>query len=75
MSRSHEGRTDVAALRPWPFGPPLWGRAPRRNVGSQAAPRRGTAPRHEDPTFGHMRRQALAPFGGLARPNQTCYAR
>jgi len=37
MNRSPEFRTGVAALRPWPFGPPLRGRAPRRDAGPLAA--------------------------------------
>ena len=51
MKRSHEFQPVVSALRPWPFGPPLRGRAPRRDDGPQAAP---------------MCPQALAPVGGLA---------
>jgi hypothetical protein len=54
MNHSHENRTDVSARRPWPFGPPLRGRAPRRDVGPQAA---------------HTSLQALAPVGGLAYPH------
>ena len=54
MNRSHESRTVVSALRPWPFGPPLRGRAPRRDDGPRAA---------------HTSLQALAPVGGLACPH------
>jgi hypothetical protein len=33
--RAHVG---VAALRPWPFGPPLRGRAPHRHADMRGAP-------------------------------------
>jgi hypothetical protein len=56
----------LAALRPWPFGPPLRGRAPRGEAGV------GSAHRHADlgwpraasgPDSGG---QATAPVGGFA---------
>ncbi len=33
MSVSLQSPADVVALRPWPFGPPLRGRAPHHDVG------------------------------------------
>ncbi len=38
MNGIHQYRTGVAVLRPWPFGPPLRGRAPHRDAGTQASP-------------------------------------
>lgn len=67
MSRSPERRTGVAALRPWPFGPPLRGRAPRSNAGPLAAPGLGMPPCGQ-PNGAFQGRQALAPVGGLACP-------
>ena len=66
MNRSHECQTSVAALRPWPFGPPLRGRAPRRDAGLLAAICRVTPRRHDRTRSSHTRVQALAPVGGLA---------
>ena len=66
MNSVDQSRTDVAVLRPWPFGPPLRGRAPQRDAGTLASPR--------------VARQALqsatstsAPVGGLASPSLTGY--
>ena len=39
MKRTCSDRTGVTLLRPWPFGPPLRGRAPHRDAGTQGAPR------------------------------------
>jgi hypothetical protein len=65
MNRSPVHRTSVAALRPWPFGPPLRGRAPRSDAGPPAAPgQRAPAPAQSNGA--RSRRQALAPAGGLA---------
>jgi len=38
MSRSPKRLATVAVLRPWPFGPPLRGRAPHSDGGQRAAP-------------------------------------
>ncbi len=57
MNRSHACRVSVAALRPWPFGPPLRGRAPGCYADSLAAIRKARQSTHP---------QALAPVGGLA---------
>jgi hypothetical protein len=70
MNHSPESRTVVAALRPWPFGPPLRGRAPRSDDGPQAAPGLG-APLRGQSICTVPRRQALAPVGGLACPRPT----
>ena len=53
MNRSPDSRIGVAALRPWPFGPPLRGRAPRRDADPPAAPAQPLAP------------WTAAPVGGL----------
>jgi|WetSurMetagenome_2_1015567.scaffolds.fasta_scaffold152776_1 hypothetical protein len=51
----------LAALRPWPFGPPLRGRAPRGEAGVRAAHGRNIPA--NGPRVGG---QATAPVGGLA---------
>jgi hypothetical protein len=58
MNRSPENRTGGAALRPWPFGPPLRGRAAHSAAGPQAARRRASWVLRASP--------ATAPVGGLA---------
>jgi len=61
MNSVHQSRIGVALLRPWPFGPPLRGRAPQHDADTQAGSR---ADRHE------LWRvtPASAPAGGLASP-------
>jgi hypothetical protein len=44
MNDKPDPRTGVAALRPWPFGPPLRGRAPHRHAGPRLAPRTAVPP-------------------------------
>ena len=61
MNGIDQYRTGVAVLRPWPFGPPLRGRAPHRDAGTQVTPR---SARHEWPGTP----PASAPVGGLASP-------
>lgn len=61
MKSVYQCRTGVALLRPWPFGPPLRGRAPQRDAGTLADP---TADQHE---LGGAS-SASAPAGGLASP-------
>lgn len=62
MNRSHDYRISVAPLRPWPFGPPLRGRAPGRYADPLVA----------NPKVGQSARvQALAPVGGLAWSHST----
>jgi len=59
MKTHQQAHTGVAVLRPWPFGPPLRGRAPHHDAGMQAAPHaRRCAPTSAAP--------ASAPVGGLA---------
>jgi hypothetical protein len=65
MKRSPASRTGVAAFRPWPFGPPLRGRVPRRNAGPLDAPELRTR-FHVQPKRPLPRRQALALAGGFA---------
>jgi hypothetical protein len=59
MIYSPESRTSVAALRPWPFGPPLRGRALRSDAGSQAAPTRAFS-------LLESACRTMAPVGGLS---------
>ena len=40
MNRSSVSQAGVAARRPWPFGPPLRGRAARSDAGLRSATRR-----------------------------------
>ncbi len=61
MNIVHQCRTGVALLRPWPFGPPLRGRAPQHNAGTLTA---STAERH----VLQSATSASAPVGGLASP-------
>jgi len=49
--------TGVAVLRPWPFGPPLRGRAPHRDAGMQTAPNASRSPTNAE--------SAAVPAGGL----------
>lgn len=70
MNSYPECRTGVAALRPWPFGPPLRGRAPRRDADTRVAPNRG-APPHRQPASTRQGRQALVHVEGLSAPPQT----
>lgn len=38
MNGFYHRRTGVSPLRPWPFGPPLRGRAPQRDAGTLSTP-------------------------------------
>ena len=38
MSYLYKPHTGVAVLRPWPFGPPLRGRAPHHDAGMAGTP-------------------------------------
>jgi hypothetical protein len=67
MSLGTEARTGVAALRPWPFGPPLRGRALRSDAGPQAVSRQAAAP------VGRACR-TTAPVGGLSCGHLLCCA-
>jgi hypothetical protein len=67
MSHRH-GRSQPsghAPLRPWPFGPPLRGRAPR-GVPGGLPPQRQAAPTREGRINASPQCQATAPVGGLA---------
>lgn len=61
MNDLYQCRTGVAVLRPWPFGPPLRGRAPHRDAGTQASPKQDRYELAGAPP-------ASAPAGGLASP-------
>ena len=54
MNRSPESRTGVAALHPWPFGPPLRGRAPHSDGGQRAARSLGAPPQRDTATAGSL---------------------
>ena len=73
MNRRAEFRTGVAALRPWPFGPPLRGRAPRSDAGPRVALGPPPGSRRADPAARPPRAQATAPAGGLAWIHPPCY--
>ena len=61
MNRLVESRTSGAARRPWPFGPPLLGRASRSAAGAQFAARPD-----------RQSRLAPAPIGGLPCAYHPC---
>ncbi len=58
MSEIHLLRFGVAVLRPWPYGPPLRGRAPHHDAETQPLPRAAERDVRTSP--------ASAPVGGLA---------
>lgn len=67
MRALNQAHTGVAVLRPWPFGPPLRGRAPHHDAGMEA------------PSFSqdHGLRStpsASAPLGGSASSPTLCSA-
>jgi hypothetical protein len=66
MKHSHSFHPSLAAFRPWPFGPPLRGRAPRGEAGVTAA--HGQAnPAGLPPASGPCSgAQATVPVGDLA---------
>ena len=61
MSAPYHPHTGVVALRPWPFGPPLRGRAPHHDAGMERGPSSPCAASRAAPP-------ASAPVGGLASP-------
>ena len=68
MNANFWSRLCHAALRPWPFGPPLRGRAPR-GVAQAPAARGAALPARYTPASGpRSGDQATAPVGGLAWP-------
>ncbi len=69
MSSSPSSRSGLAALRPWPFGPPLRGRAPRGEAGPRAACTQATPASDTSPG-----RPATAPVGGRACGHTPCCA-
>ena len=69
MNCNNWSHPSLAAFRPWPFGPPLRGRASRSDAGPLAAPDLG-AHLCDQPNGVLPGRQALAPVGGLAWPYQ-----
>ena len=67
MSNPCKPHTGVVVLRPWPFGPPLRGRAPHHDAGMAGPPS----------TQGHGLRatpSASAPVGGSASSPNLCSA-
>ena len=73
MNYSPEQRIGVAALRPWPFGPPLRGRALRCATDTLACHGLIVCLRSQ-PDGGFPMRLALAPVGGLACPHSIYVA-
>jgi len=69
MNRSPSFHSGLAALRPWPFGPPLRGRAPSGEAGTRAAQVQATPA--SDTRAGRL---ATAPVGGLACGHPPCCA-
>lgn len=61
MNNVYQCRSGIVLLRPWPFGPPLRGRAPQHDAGTLAGPRADHCDLRSAPP-------ALAPAGGLASP-------
>ncbi len=59
MNSVYQYDTSVALFRPWPFGPPLRGRAPQHDAGMLAGPK---AEHHA------LQSAAAAHVGGLASP-------
>ena len=67
MNRTTRSQPSLAALRPWPYGPPLRGRAPRGEAGLRVAPRSQAVPVRHTASSGPLSGgQATAPVGGLA---------
>jgi len=65
MSKPCKLHTGVAVLRPWPFGPPLRGRAPHHDTGMAGSPFAQGHGLRSTPT-------ASAPGGGLAASPTYC---
>lgn len=73
MNRTPSSHPCLAALRPWPYGPPLRGRAPHGEAGVGATP--GTADLAPSTAVSGLGSggQATAPVGSLAW-NQPIYS-
>lgn len=52
MRRTATSLARVAALRPWPYGPPLRGRAPRGNSGEPATSKVASQAKYGCPGYG-----------------------
>jgi len=65
MNRSPASHPCLAALRPWPFGPPLRGRAPRGEAGGPVAHGQANPARLPPASGPRSGGQATAPVGGL----------
>ena len=63
MTRKPCARSGLAALRPWPFGPPLRGRVPRGEAGAPAAHGLASPARLSLASYTHAGRQATVPVG------------
>jgi hypothetical protein len=66
MNRLPTSSPCLAALRPWPFGPPLRGRAPHGEAGGSATHREAGVAARPAPSGPRAGGQATAPVGGLA---------
>jgi len=69
MNRSHAFLPCLAAFRPWPFGPPLRGRAPRGEAGVPAAHMQANPARLPPARGSRSGAQATVPVGDLACPH------
>ena len=65
MKTYQQVHTGVVVLRPWPFGPPLRGRAPHHDAGMQVGPHAQCRALHAAPP-------ASAPSGSLASSPTPC---
>lgn len=69
MKNVYQCRTSVTLLRPWPFGPPLRGRAPQHDAGTLAGPK----------AEHHAQQSVAAPASapgwrpGLASTDRLCF--
>ena len=67
MRDPYQLHTGVVVLRPWPFGPPLRGRAPHHDAGMAGAPFAQEHGRHSTPS-------ASASVVDLASFSTLCFA-
>lgn len=71
MNHSPERLLPVAALRPWPYGPPLRGRAPHSDGEQRAAQPRVVPVALSSSKSTRSGHQETAPVGSLACPHLT----
>jgi hypothetical protein len=71
MNRSHAFHPCLAAFRPWPFGPPLRGRAARGEAGVPAAHGEANPAGLRPASGSRSSAQATVPVGDLAWTRPT----